>query len=179
ILVEGHDFFSSPRLSPDGSRLAWLAWDHPNMPWNGTTLYVATVGEDGAFTGAAEAIAGGPTESIFQPEWSPDGAIIFVSDRSRRSPHRRLSQQRRGNRIPDHRRQHSSWSLLSAAQPRLCRRAGRESTAAPQVSRRPDRGGIEHAEPRHPVLDKPRHRGAGGKPWRQHRLWPRLSRAPS
>jgi len=82
ILVEGHDFFSSPRLSPDGDRLAWLAWDHPNMPWNGTTLYVATVGEDGAFTGAAEVVAGGPTESIFQPEWSPDGAIIFVSDRS-------------------------------------------------------------------------------------------------
>ena len=81
ILVQGHDFVSSPRLSPDGSRLAWLAWDHPNMPWNGTTLYVATFTGDGSL-GAADAMAGGAAESIFQPEWSPDGDIVFVSDRS-------------------------------------------------------------------------------------------------
>ena len=81
ILASGHDFFSSPRLSPDGSRLAWLAWDHPNMPWNGTTLYVAKFADDGNL-GAADAIAGGPAESIFQPEWSPDGELVFVSDRS-------------------------------------------------------------------------------------------------
>ena len=83
ILAGGHDFVASPRLSPDGRRLAWLAWDHPNMPWNGTTLYLAELGDDGAIVGAPRAIAGGPTESIFQPEWSPDGAdLIFVSDRS-------------------------------------------------------------------------------------------------
>ena len=83
ILAGGHDFVASPRLSPDGRRLAWLAWDHPNMPWNGTTLYLADLGDDGAIVGAPRAIAGGPTESIFQPEWSPDGAdLIFVSDRS-------------------------------------------------------------------------------------------------
>jgi dipeptidyl aminopeptidase/acylaminoacyl peptidase len=82
ILAQGHDFFSSPRLSPDGSKLLWLAWDHPNMPWNGTTLYLATLGADG-MPGAPEAIAGGSKESIFQPEWSPDGtSIVFVSDRS-------------------------------------------------------------------------------------------------
>ena len=81
ILVDSHDFVSSPRVSPDGSRLAWIAWDHPNMPWNGTTLYVARFADDGSL-GAAEAIAGGATESIFQPEWSPDGDIVFVSDRS-------------------------------------------------------------------------------------------------
>jgi dipeptidyl aminopeptidase/acylaminoacyl peptidase len=70
-IASGHDFFSSPKLSRDG-RLAYLAWDHPNMPWDGTTLYV-----DGA------AVAGGPDESVFQPEWSPDGrSLAFVSDRS-------------------------------------------------------------------------------------------------
>jgi dipeptidyl aminopeptidase/acylaminoacyl peptidase len=83
VLAGGHDFFSSPRLSPDGSRLLWLAWDHPNMPWNGTTLYLAALGPDGMPTGAPEAIAGGAADSIFQPEWSPDGSeIFFVSDRS-------------------------------------------------------------------------------------------------
>ena len=83
MLVGGHDFFSSPRLSPDGRRLTWLAWDHPNMPWNGTTLYLAELDDAGAVVGEPSAIAGGPAESIFQPEWSPDGThIFFVSDRS-------------------------------------------------------------------------------------------------
>ena len=81
-LVDGHDFFASPRLSPDGARLLWLAWDHPNMPWNGTTLYVGEFDTRGTVRNA-RAIAGGIAESIFQPEWSPDGsAIIYVSDRS-------------------------------------------------------------------------------------------------
>lgn len=83
ILAGGHDFVSSPRLSPDGRRLLWLAWDHPNMPWNGTTLYLAELDEAGVITGEPEIVAGGPGESIFQPEWSLDGnAVIFVSDRS-------------------------------------------------------------------------------------------------
>jgi dipeptidyl aminopeptidase/acylaminoacyl peptidase len=82
VLAGGHDFYASPRLSPDGNRLIWLAWDHPNMPWNGTLLYLAEVAEDGAL-GEPRLIAGGAAESIFQPEWSPDGArIAFVSDRS-------------------------------------------------------------------------------------------------
>jgi dipeptidyl aminopeptidase/acylaminoacyl peptidase len=83
VLASGHDFFSSPRLSPDGRRLAYLAWDHPNMPWVGTTLYVAELGDDGAPVAGPVAIAGGPAESLFQPEWSPDGAgLVFVSDRT-------------------------------------------------------------------------------------------------
>jgi dipeptidyl aminopeptidase/acylaminoacyl peptidase len=83
VLASGHDFFSSPRLSPDGKRLIWLAWDHPNMPWNGTTLYLTELGVDGAPAGTPRVIAGGPAESVFQSEWSPDGAsIVFVSDRS-------------------------------------------------------------------------------------------------
>jgi dienelactone hydrolase len=82
VLVRGHDFFSSARLSPDAGHMLWLSWDHPNMPWNGTTLYLADVGADGAPAGT-RVIAGGVAESIFQPEWSPDGdEIVFVSDRT-------------------------------------------------------------------------------------------------
>jgi dipeptidyl aminopeptidase/acylaminoacyl peptidase len=82
VLVDGHDFFAAPRLSPDGRRLIWLAWDHPNMPWNGTTLYLAALDQAGRVA-APRAIAGGLAESICQPEWSPDGnTIYFVSDRS-------------------------------------------------------------------------------------------------
>jgi dipeptidyl aminopeptidase/acylaminoacyl peptidase len=81
VLVEGYDFFSSPRLSPDGRRLAWLAWNHPNMPWDGTELWMAGLTGSGAIEGA-QRIAGGPSESIVQPEWSPAGVLHFVSDRS-------------------------------------------------------------------------------------------------
>jgi dipeptidyl aminopeptidase/acylaminoacyl peptidase len=82
VLVSGADFYSDPVLSPDGSRLAWLQWNHPNMPWDGTELWVADVNADGSL-GAREKIAGGTAESIFQPEWSPDGRLYFVSDRTR------------------------------------------------------------------------------------------------
>lgn len=81
VLVSGNDFYSSPRLSPDGSRLAWLTWHHPNMPWDGTELWVGTFRQDGSI-GSSERTAGGPSESIFQPEWSPGGDLCFVSDRS-------------------------------------------------------------------------------------------------
>ncbi len=80
VLAAGHDFFSSPRLSPDGRWLAWLAWDHPRMPWEGTTLYVTSLEKPGA---APLILAGGADESIFQPEWAPDSsALFFASDRS-------------------------------------------------------------------------------------------------
>jgi dipeptidyl aminopeptidase/acylaminoacyl peptidase len=81
VLVSGNDFYSSPRLSPDGSRLAWLTWNHPNMPWDGTELWVGQVGADGLLA-RSERVAGGLEESIFQPEWSPDGKLCFVSDRT-------------------------------------------------------------------------------------------------
>ena len=83
VLVSGSDFYAAPRLSPDGSTLAWLAWNHPNMPWEGTELWTAAVAPDGSLVpGAAEMAAGGPSESIGQPEWSPDGVLYFVSDRT-------------------------------------------------------------------------------------------------
>ena len=81
VLASGHDFFSSPCLSPDGSRLAWLSWDHPNMPWDGSELWLADVLEGGAL-GEPLKVAGGSGESIFQPAWSPQGELHFVSDRS-------------------------------------------------------------------------------------------------
>src|SRR5262245_4314018 len=82
IVVSGNDFYSSPRLSPNGSRLAWLTWNHPNMPWDGTELWLGKLTGDGSIDEAVR-IAGGMNESIFQPEWSPDGTLYFVSDRSR------------------------------------------------------------------------------------------------
>jgi dipeptidyl aminopeptidase/acylaminoacyl peptidase len=81
VLASGADFYASPRLSPDGRHLAWLEWNHPNMPWDGTTLCLAERRPDGSL-GHREVVAGGPEESIFQPEWSPDGILHFVSDRT-------------------------------------------------------------------------------------------------
>lgn len=76
-----HRFVTGPRLAPDGRRAAWLAWDHPRMPWDGTELVVADVSEDGTFSGARTAF-GGPDESVAQVEWAPDGALVYSSDRS-------------------------------------------------------------------------------------------------
>lgn len=81
VLASGYNFYSNPRLSPDGEWLAWLSWNHPNLPWDGTELWVAQVATDGSL-GAPFLIAGGLSESIFQPEWSPDGRLYFVSDRT-------------------------------------------------------------------------------------------------
>jgi dipeptidyl aminopeptidase/acylaminoacyl peptidase len=81
VLVTGSDFVASPRLAPDGVRLAWLEWDHPDMPWDATRLRVAAFEEDGTL-GEAALAAGGPDESIVQPEWSPDGTLHLISDRS-------------------------------------------------------------------------------------------------
>ncbi len=81
LLAGGHDFYSFPRLSPEGTRLAYTAWDHPNMPWDEAELWVAALSPRGASSGAVQ-VAGGSGESIFQPEWSPDGKLHFVSDRT-------------------------------------------------------------------------------------------------
>ncbi len=77
VLVEGNSFYSNPRLSPDGSRLAFLTWNHPNMPWDGCELFAADVRPDGALENA-QLITGGPSQSVFQPGWSPDGILYFV-----------------------------------------------------------------------------------------------------
>ena len=68
-------------MSPDGRRLAWLSWNHPNLPWDGTELWVAEFAPDGSLT-AEQLVAGGSAESIFQPEWSPGGVLHFMSDRT-------------------------------------------------------------------------------------------------
>ena len=80
-LVAGSDFYAAPRLSPDGSQLAWLSWMHPRMPWQGTELWLANIGSDGMPVDA-RLVAGGDDEAICQPEWSPNGVLHFVSDRS-------------------------------------------------------------------------------------------------
>ena len=81
VIASGRDFYSSPCLSRDGSHLAWLSWDHPNMPWDGTELWVSDLDIEGLPIGP-ERIAGSANESIFQPQWSPDGILYFVSDRT-------------------------------------------------------------------------------------------------
>jgi dipeptidyl aminopeptidase/acylaminoacyl peptidase len=81
VLDGGHDFVSNPRISPDGKRLSWLSWELPDMPWDATALWVAEIGSDGTL-GIPVKVAGGGHESIFQPEWRPDGSLVFVSDRT-------------------------------------------------------------------------------------------------
>jgi dipeptidyl aminopeptidase/acylaminoacyl peptidase len=81
LLIQGNDFYSSPKLSPDGTHLAWLTWNHPNMPWDGCELWVGEVTADGAVENVRW-MAGGSHESIFQPEWSPSGVLYFSSDRN-------------------------------------------------------------------------------------------------
>lgn len=81
VVAEGHDFFSYPTLSPDGRRIAWISWDHPNMPWDGTELWDAELGPDGLPV-KARLVAGGGSESVTQPRYSPDGRLHFISDRT-------------------------------------------------------------------------------------------------
>jgi len=78
-LLSGSDFYSSVRLDRDGERLAWLCWDHPNLPWNGTELWVAALDTDGCPRSPVQ-VAGGARVSVFQPEWLRDGRLGFVAD---------------------------------------------------------------------------------------------------
>ncbi|HVX46027.1 MAG TPA: prolyl oligopeptidase family serine peptidase [Mycobacteriales bacterium] len=77
----GSDFLAFPRLSPDGRSLAWIAWDHPLMPWDGTELRVARLSDDGV-AGEHRTLIGGPEESVLQPEWIDEETLYVISDRS-------------------------------------------------------------------------------------------------
>jgi dipeptidyl aminopeptidase/acylaminoacyl peptidase len=80
-LARGADFYAAPRLSPDGRQLAWITWSHPRMPWNGTELWLADVDAQGELANA-RCVAGGESESLCQPAWSPAGELFVVSDRT-------------------------------------------------------------------------------------------------
>ena len=84
ILDESSDFVAAPRISPDGSRLAWTSWDHPSMPWDRSELRVASVEEtaDTVTLRSTATVAGGPRRSVGQPRWCADGALVFVDDTS-------------------------------------------------------------------------------------------------
>jgi dipeptidyl aminopeptidase/acylaminoacyl peptidase len=77
----GHDFYGAPRVSPDGTRLAWVAWDHPNMPWDHTELWAGALSPEGGLDDPL-LVSGVPGESITQPRWSPAGVLHYVSDRT-------------------------------------------------------------------------------------------------
>jgi dipeptidyl aminopeptidase/acylaminoacyl peptidase len=81
IVASGQDFYAAPRLSPDGTQLAWLSWNHPDMPWDGSELWLATLRADGSLHDG-RCIAGSRGEALQQPLWSPDGELYFISDRS-------------------------------------------------------------------------------------------------
>ena len=81
ILVFGNDFYSSPRISPDGSKLVWLTWNHPELPFFGSELWICDISEDGSLSNK-RLVAGSSEESIVEPSWSPSGILYFVSDRS-------------------------------------------------------------------------------------------------
>ena len=79
VLASGHDFFAAPAPAADGGRLAWLAWDQPDMPWDAAALWLAELDRDG-MPGAPVRIAGGSGSAAFQPAWAPDGALWCVVD---------------------------------------------------------------------------------------------------
>jgi dipeptidyl aminopeptidase/acylaminoacyl peptidase len=84
-LAGGHDFVAAGRISPDGRRLAWLTWDHPDMPWDHTELWVAVLAvrpAGGVSLSDALRMAGADGESVSQPRWSPDGELHYISDRT-------------------------------------------------------------------------------------------------
>jgi dipeptidyl aminopeptidase/acylaminoacyl peptidase len=82
VIVDGRDFYAAPRISPDGARLCFLAWDLPWMPWDGCELHVADIAEDGSVSNVGHLAGMDGVESIWQPEWSPAGDLVFASDRS-------------------------------------------------------------------------------------------------
>ena len=81
ILAEGNGFYASPGIHPDGTQICWLTWNHPNMPWDRTELWVGNLDASGGFRDT-RCVVGEESESIFQPSWGPDGRVYFVSDRN-------------------------------------------------------------------------------------------------
>ena len=82
VLWGGSDFVAAPRLSPDGRKLAFIAWDHPNMPWDATSLKVADLGNDGSVKRVKSVVDASGGGAVMQPSWTRDGRLMFISDRS-------------------------------------------------------------------------------------------------
>ncbi|XP_052768576.1 uncharacterized peptidase YuxL-like isoform X2 [Mya arenaria] len=82
VLASGCDFYSSPRVSPDGKKIAWIQWNHPNMPWDTTELWIADLNEtgDGLVSGSAKQVSGGDNTSVIQPSWTCDNELLYISD---------------------------------------------------------------------------------------------------
>lgn len=81
VITRGYDFYAAPRISPDNHTLAWFCWNHPNMPWDGSELWMAKLSSEGILS-CPKCIAGGPEEAITAPLWSDDNILHFISDRT-------------------------------------------------------------------------------------------------
>lgn len=84
VLVSGNDFYASPKVSSDGSKIVWIQWNHPNMPWDTTELWMASLNEDGTalLPDSSRKVAGGGDISVMQPHWTDDDQLLFISDES-------------------------------------------------------------------------------------------------
>lgn len=82
LLVQGADFYSHPRVSPNGKTLAWVQWNHPNMPWDTTELWIADLNEAGDRISGARKVAGGDNCSVIEPGWMADNSLLYISDKS-------------------------------------------------------------------------------------------------
>ena len=172
VLVSGNDFYSTPRLSPDGARLAWLTWNHPDMPWVAAEVWIGEVEADGTVA-RARRVAGGPDEAVFQPNWSPDGDLYFVSDRG--SGWWNLYRERDGTIEPlapmeaEFGQAHWNFAhvdlrLRLGGADRLLLRPGRRLAAGP--ARSPDQALRSDHAPLHEPRAASRRRRAGGVPGR-------------
>ena len=80
VLATGADFYASPRVSPDGTRIVWIQWMHPSMPWDATELWIARLDDGDA--SQARRLVGNGDEAVQEPAWFPDGSLVVATDRT-------------------------------------------------------------------------------------------------
>ncbi|KSU64228.1 prolyl oligopeptidase [Arthrobacter sp. NIO-1057] len=150
ILSEPARFVAAPRLSPNGEKLSWISWEHPNMPWDSTSLHLAAFTKIGSLR--SKVIAGGPEESVMQPEWLDNDRLAFISDASGWwNPYVYQDESSRTTRLVDRPAEFAgplwqvgtTWYLAESPHTLLCS-YGRGTTSLARVHS--DTGGIDDFE---------------------------------